>query len=357
MSHIELSETQYVSPLVYRENTEPYKVLSLFCGCGGMDYGFEGGFQIYGQEYSKNPFETVYANDINKYALETFKSNFTVEPHLGDIAHITEDSFPPVDVVVGGFPCQTFSHAGKREGLNSPRGQLYKQMKRVIETIRPKVFVAENVDGLRTSRTGKDGSALELIIKEFQETGYDVTYRILKAVDYGIPQTRIRIIIIGVDSKYHIPAILYPAATHGEGLLPYRTAFNAIEDLWTTYHDDDGPNHGKGNTSQAKFYPGKRMQGNCCIVKDLPSPTIRAEHHGNIEGHYRTLDGKPLNDDYSNARRLSVRECARLQSFPDNFVFPVSAAQAYKQIGNAVPPVLAWHIAQGVATMLNQVQK
>lgn len=357
MPSVELAASAFVPKTQKRKTKNSYKAISLFCGCGGMDLGFEGGFRIYGQDYEKNPFKTVYANDINKYALKTFETNFKIKPHLGDITTVEESSFPEVDVVLGGFPCQTFSHAGKREGLNSPRGQLYKQMKRVVETVKPKIFIAENVDGIRTSRASVDDTALNLIVREFQEIGYDVTYKVLKAVDYGVPQTRVRVIIIGVDSRYSLPAILYPAPTHGEGLLPYRTAFDTIDDLWEAYNEETVPQHGKAYTSQAKFYPGRRMQGNVCISGDAPSPTIRAEHHGNIEGHYRTVDGKPLAADYSNARRLSVRECARIQSFPDSFFFPVSAAQAYKQIGNAVPPVLAWHIAQGTATMLEQIQK
>lgn len=319
-----------------------------------MDLGFEGGFTVYGQKYSRNPFSTVYANDISEPACATLAKNFHVTPHVGSIADVDFASLSHTDVVTGGFPCQTFSHAGKREGLDSERGQLYKQMKNVIEAVRPKIFVAENVDGLRTSKSANDTSALDIIVDEFRDSGYDVTYQVLKAVDYGVPQTRVRIIIIGVDQAYQVQDILYPASTHGgEGQPAVRTAEDGIEDLWEYYTDDTVMNHGVRNTSQAKFYPGRTMQGNNLISADRPSPTIRAEHHGNIEGHYRTLDGRKVAEDYSNVRRLSVRECARLQSFPDSFLFPVSASSAYRQIGNAVPPVLAWHIAQGVGQMLD----
>lgn len=338
--------------------TKKYNVMSLFSGCGGMDYGLEGDFTIFGEHYPENPFTTTFSNDISAPACETLAYNLPhITPHVGSIVDVPESAFPKnVDVVTGGFPCQTFSHAGKREGLDSERGQLYKQMKRVIETTRPKMFIAENVDGLRTSKHGDDSTALDHIVEEFSNVGYDVAYRVLKAIDYGVPQTRVRIIIIGVDKKFGVESILYPQPTHGPGLLPYRTAYDAIEDLWPILDDESAPaNHTVKDYSKGKFYPGKMMQGNNQIVKDKPSPTIRAEHHGNIEAHYNTTDGALPAPDYSNVRRLTVRECARLQAFPDSFVFPCSASQAYRQIGNAVPPVLAWHIGAAVAQQLDSL--
>lgn len=338
---------------------EKFRVVSLFSGCGGMDYGLEGGFEIFGQKYPKNPFTTVFSNDINAFACETLAYNLPhISPVVGSIADVPDSALPSkVDVVTGGFPCQTFSHSGKREGLESERGQLYRQMKRVVEVTRPKMFIAENVDGLRTSTRGADTTALDHIVAEFEQSGYDVAYQVLKAVDYGVPQTRVRVIIIGVDKKYGVDKVEYPAPTHGTAapLLPYRTAHDSIGDLWSHLGDGTVANHAVQDYSKGKFYPGKTMQGNNQIAKDKPAPTIRAEHHGNIEAHYNTTDGKPASPDFSNVRRLSVRECARIQTFPDSFVFPCSASQAYRQIGNAVPPVLAWHIGRAVARQLNNL--
>ena len=240
-------------------------------------------------------------------------------------------------------------------------------MLRVVNIVRPTFFVAENVDGLRTTQHKEQGTALDHIIQEFSNSGYNVCYKVLKTTDYGIPQTRVRIIIVGVkidavktdSAKTAVtartaPNFIFPPVTHGNGLRPYRTSYDAIEDLWGLEGSTTIRNHSVKDYSKAKFRPGKKMQGNNQIFKDKPAPTIRAEHHGNIEGHYNTVDGKPLASDMSNIRRLSVRECARIQSFPDNFIFPSSASQAYRQIGNAVPPVLAWHIAQAVAQQLAQ---
>lgn len=323
-----------------------YKVLSLFAGCGGMDLGFQGGFTIFGEHYSRNNFDIVYANEIEKKATETYEYNFNHEPICADIRDIDETELPQVDIVIGGFPCQDFSMAGKRRGLDSERGKLYLEMKRVIKEIRPKMFVAENVDGIRKSKMGEDTSALDIILEDFREMNYTVQYKLLNAADYGVPQARKRVIIIGKRNDI-AGDILYPEPVRGEGKdTPYRTAKEGIDDLWDKI-DTGIPNHTLKDYSKAKFYPGKKMQGNNKIDAERPSCTIRAEHHGNIEAHYRSKEGYS-NEDVQGWRRLSVRECARLQSFPDDFIFPVTATHAYRQIGNAVPPILGWYIANAI---------
>ena len=272
-----------------------------------------------------------------------------------------------MSLILGGFPCQTFSYAGKRGGLSDPRGQLYLDMIRIINHYRPKMFIAENVDGIRNSRKNLNGdevhtSALDIILKDFDSAGYDVQYQVLTAADYGVPQMRRRVIIMGIrkdigtinDQYYPLP--LYDE--HGEKTgNKWRTAKDGIDDLWDQVNTYSVANHTTRDISKAKFYPGKKMQGNNKISADKPSPTIRAEHHGNIEAHYRTH--LKDTDDMTGWRRLSVRECARLQSFPDSYIFTASASSAYKMIGNAVPPVMAWHLARAVyhtLSTLNQIE-
>jgi len=336
-----------------KEETEIFKVVSLFSGCGGMDLGFHGGFEIFGHHYKKNNFEIIYANDIDKDACKTYEHNFNMQSICADIKDIDKKTIPKADIVVGGFPCQDFSHAGKRRGLNSERGNLYLEMKSVIEEVKPKAFVAENVYGLKTMKADKVKPALDHIISEFEEIGYEVSYKVLNSADYGVPQTRIRIIIIGIDKKLD-KEILFPKPVRSEnGEIPWLTAKEAIDDLWDKIEATEIPNHTQRDYSKAKFYPGKRMQGNNQIKGYKPSTTIRAEHHGNIEAHYRTT----MPDDPGNPlgwRRLSVRECARLQSFPDNFVYASSASKAYKQVGNAVPPILAWYVARALYASLTK---
>lgn len=330
-----------------------YRVISLFSGCGGMDLGFRGNFDIFGRHYEENPFDIVYSNDVVEKACNTYEHNFKHKPICADIRDIDEKTLPEADVVIGGFPCQDFSHAGKRKGLEAERGRLYLEMKRVINHVKPMAFVAENVDGIRTSSKGTDTSALDVILKEFQEIGYQVKYKVLHAADYGVPQTRIRVIIMGLRNDYH-GSIMYPKTVRGEGTdIPWMTAQEAIDDLWDKIGQDGIFNHSVRDYSKAKFYPGKKMQGNCQISADKPAMTVRAEHHGNIEGHYRTTNADEP-DDMQYWRRLSVRECARIQSFPDDFEFNCAASDAYRQVGNAVPPILGWYIARALYKTITQ---
>ena len=327
------------------------KVISLFSGCGGMDLGFRGGFSVFGRNFDRNPFEIVFANDIVKKACDTYTYNFHSKPCCGDIRDLDYTLLPKADIVIGGFPCQDFSLAGKRKGLASKRGRLYLEMKKVIAYSNPVAFVAENVDGIRRN-TADCNSALDVILDDFRKLGYRVEYRALNAADFGVPQNRIRIIIVGIRDDL-CKSMKYPRETFG-GVTgnSWMTAKEAIDDLWNVIDKTTIKNHTSKDYSKAKFYPGKNMQGNCQIKADKPSPTIRSEHHGNIEAHYRTNNpNNPL--DMTGWRRLSVRECARLQSFPDSFEFPVSASDAYKQIGNAVPPILAWNIARALYITLN----
>lgn len=328
------------------ESSKEFKVVSLFSGCGGMDLGFRGDFDFLGKHYEKNPFELVYANDINKKATETYTYNFNHAAECLDIKDKNLDELPKADIVIGGFPCQDFSLAGKRRGFDSERGLLFLEMKSVIEKLKPMAFVAENVDGIRRAKKGDDASALEKIIDEFKSIGYNVVYKPLNAKYYGVPQNRVRVIIIGFREDIS-KMIKYPLEKYSDRDNDFVTSKQAIDDLWDKIDSNEFHNHTSRDYSKAKFYPGKTMQGNVQIDANKPAPTIRAEHHGNIEGHYRSTNDNDPND-MTFWRRLSVRECARLQSFPDDFIFPCTATHAYRQIGNAVPPVMAWNIARAL---------
>lgn len=360
-------ETNTVNALNVKFPKESSKlnVLSLFSGAGGMDLGFRGGFNFLNTRYEKQPYNLIFANDIFKQAADVYEVNFNHEVERRDISTLEIEDFPKeeVDIVLGGFPCQTFSYSGKRKGLSDPRGQLYLQMIRVINHYKPKMFVAENVDGIRNSRKDDKGnavdvSALDTILDAFDAAGYAVQYHVLNAADYGVPQSRRRVIIIGIRKDLgSINDVYYPEVVRdktGETTgKKWLTSKDGIDDIWDKVNDPKVLNHTQTDISKAKFYPGKKMQGNNRISADRPAPTIRAEHHGNIEAHYRTT----LEDetDMAGWRRLSVREVARLQSFPDDFNFACSASSAYKMIGNAVPPVMSWHIARSVYYTLEKL--
>lgn len=315
-----------------------YKTISLFSGCGGLDLGFTGGFNFLGSDYPKNSFDIVWANDIDKNSCVTYRKNFDHEIIEGDIWEIldTEPLFglsPPkqADVVIGGFPCQDFSLAGKRRGFaNQRRGLLYQAMMNVVEKAKPLLFVAENVPGLLTINGGE---SFKKILSDFASLGYRVSHRLYNTADYGVPQTRKRVIIVCADAS-RLPEFTHPSPLlDSENWVVLRDAIGDLE------HKTEGavPNH---YWSKAKMFKG--TQGNTLVSPNKPGPTMRAEHHGNIEWHW---NGK---------RRLSAREAARIQSFPDSFIFYPSTSSAYKQVGNAVPPVLAWHVAKAVTEFLDE---
>lgn len=305
-----------------------YSITSLFSGCGGLDLGFHGGFTYLDKKFNRLKFQTLFANDIDKNACLTFEKNFKKEIICDDINNVLENNnFSSTDIIIGGFPCQDFSLAGKRRGFNSERGNLYKSMCKTIEHVKPKLFLAENVKGLLTI---DDGNAIKKIISELESLNYNVTYKLFKVSDFGVPQKRERIIIIGTR-KDLLPIFNFDIIKTVDKKIIANDALKDLEDI----KENHFPNHG---WSKAKKNKG---QGNISIEKDDFAPTMRAEHHGNIEFHW---NGK---------RRLSAREAARIQSFPDNFIFFPSTSSAYKQIGNAVPPVFAWHIAKSIQQFLD----
>ena len=313
--------------------TKKYTVASLFSGAGGLDLGLEGGFVSIGKKYKKRPFEIIWANDDNERACKTLALNFShTTVACQDILEVLKNPklLPPADVVVGGFPCQDFSLSGKRGGLTVKRGQLYLSMVKAIKHLQPKIFLAENVKGLVS---WQQGLGIRTMIKDFEALGYNVEYKILNAADYGVPQNRERVIIIG-KRKDLDGEIVWPEPTTSNKKVTLKQAIGDLEDDRKHFCL---PNAGY---SKAKLFPG--TQGNSVTSADKPGPTMRAEHHGNIEFHYAL------------PRRLSAREAARIQSFPDDFVFLQSTSDAYRQIGNAVPPVLAWHLAGSLEKMLQR---
>ena len=302
-------------------------VVSLFSGCGGMDLGFKGGFKFLEKSYSKNPFDLIWANELNEAACRTYRKNIGSHIHAGDVWGLIDRLPSAADVIIGGFPCQDISVNGKGAGISGKRSGLYMAMVEAVARIRPRLFVAENVKGLLMKHHAK---ALKTVLADFSALGYEVSYSLYNAADYGVPQTRERVIIIGrlpEETPVEIPAkILNPNS--------YVTAKRAIQDL-ADLSEDDSINH---IWSRANRSPD---QGDRRLKADRPGYTIRAECHGNIQWHYEL------------PRRISMREAARIQSFPDDFHFDSKLRETERQVGNAVPPVLAWHIAKSIGKSLS----
>lgn len=298
------------------------KVISLFSGCGGMDLGFTGGFDLLGKRYTKNPFEIVWANDFNAAACRTYARNIGKHVRHGDIWQLIDGMPKSADVVIGGFPCQDISVNGKGAGVDGKRSGLYRAMVEVVSRTKPKVFIAENVKGLLMKHNAK---SLERVLTDFKALGYDVTFQLYNAADYGVPQSRERVIIVG--TRPDVPKFSPPKATHEKSA--HVTAKDAIQDLAHVPEDEEF-NHVWSRASKSAEQGSRRM------IADRPGYTIRAECHGNIQFHYEL------------PRRISMREAARFQSFPDSFIFDSKLRETERQVGNAVPPVLAWHIAKAV---------
>lgn len=295
-------------------------VVSLFSGCGGMDLGFVGGFEFLGKQFPKNDFQIIWANEINPAACKTYRTNFGDGIFEGDI-NTAIDSLPAhADIVVGGFPCQDISINGKMAGVKGKRSSLYTYIVEAVKRVKPKVFVAENVGGLLLKA---NEYSLQKIFSDFNSLGYNVTYHLYHAEDYGVPQTRERVMFVG--TKKGLPNFEPPVPLAEKPV----TAKDALHDLESREKDKAFAHI----WSEAK---ASGEQGNRHLVADRPGYTIRAECHGNIQFHY------------SLPRRISMREAARIQSFPGTFIFPCGLRETERQIGNAVPPVLAWHVANAV---------
>lgn len=412
-------------PHIFRQEEDgtegKLRVLSLFSGCGGMDLGFEGHFIANRKSFAADDeriervinddwlllrptrFRTVFANDILPEACVAWNAYMRRFGHSPEIYHCQSvvelvkaqqtgaDIFPrDIDVVTGGFPCQDFSVAGKRQGFDSlkddkgqfrtadkpseeTRGKLYYWMKQVIDITRPKIFVAENVKGLVNL-----GNVKDIIQKDFASAdgnGYIVLPpKVLHAGNYGVPETRERVIFIGVRRDALRPEAIealesevipaeydpYPIPTHagnikGENLLSAVTTRDVLKDL---KEPDETQDESQRYYSGAK-YLRNGSQGQTEINLDGMGPTIRSEHHGNIE--YRRLSAEHGGKQAAELakglkeRRLTPRECALIQTFPPDYPFVIrkeserrfilSPSGAYKVIGNAVPPVLAFHLA------------
>ncbi|MDY4250798.1 DNA (cytosine-5-)-methyltransferase [Bacteroides pyogenes] len=404
------------------------RVLSLFSGCGGMDLGLEGNFIAHkksinpkNKEYIQRKinndwillkstrFRTVFANDILKEAKIAWAHYMKRFGYSSDIYHNESivdlvklhksgiNIFPEkIDVVTGGFPCQDFSVAGKRQGFKSnknhlghyiqngsvvseeTRGKLYYWMKEVVDITKPKIFIAENVKGLVNL-----GDVKNIIQQDFSsadDDGYIVLEpQVLHAANYGVPESRERVIFIGIRKNAlrveALSALLsdpipeeynpYPSPTHActlddDSLSPPVVLRDIFRDL---KEPEETLDLSQRNYSKAK-YMGAHCQGQKEVSLDKIGPTIRSEHHGNIEYRRLSLEhGGCINEELEKGmeeRRLTPRECALIQTFPPDYSFVIpmknyanrrfllSSSAAYKIIGNAVPPILAYNIGKRI---------
>ena len=315
------------------------KVASLFCGCGGTDVGLLGDFVFLGKKYDENPIDIVYANDIDENACAIFERNFGIKPDNRDIRSVGSAEIPEIDILTGGFPCQSFSIVAqnpKRLGVKDDRGKLFFEMCRILRDKKPRCFIAENVKGI-LSANGK--SAFPLIIKEFEDSGYNVSFKLLNAVDFGGPQKRERVIIVGI--RKDLNTIFDFECLPKEGDLPISTLSQVIENaVPEKYFFSD-----KAIAGMMK----KRETMNKGRAQDINQPcnTVGA-HLAKVS--LNSTD--PVLLDNGRFRRFTPREVARIQSFPESFVLIGSEGAQYRALGNAIAPVMFWYVAKEVAKLL-----
>lgn len=305
-----------------------YKVISLFSGAGGLDLGFhQAGFEI------------IWANDFDKYAVETYKHNFNNEIIFEDINNIDFNILPKADVLIGGFPCQPFSMMGSELGFEDTRGTVFFTVANLIQTLikngrKPKVVVLENVRRLLTHDKGNTFKVIKHILEN--ELGYKVFYKVLNSADYGVPQTRNRIFIVCFDSyniNFEFPEKINLNITMQDLLEENvdKKYFLSDKILKTIL------SNGSGNYNAKSEIDLKIARPLCSTMHKM---------HRACQDNYVTDRGK--------IRRLTPREAARLQGFPDDFEIPVSDTQAYRQFGNAVTVNVAKMVAEKIMEALNE---
>lgn len=304
------------------EDQATFRFIDLFAGIGGIRIPFQ---ELGGR--------CVFSSEWEPHAQKTYEINFGEVP-AGDITKIDANVIPDFDVLMGGFPCQPFSQAGRHKGFQDSRGTLFFEIERILETKRPKAFLLENVKQL----VGHDkGNTLRVILDHLDRLNYHVNYKVLRAADYGVPQNRERIYIVGFDKNYYdIPAnysFPYPEPTHEETRLgdilesDVDERYTISDAMWIGHVERKKKHQEKGNGFGYSLF------------------TPDAKYVNTISARYYKDGSEVLIDqgEGKNPRTLTPRECARLQGFPEKFIIPVSNSQAYKQFGNsvAVPVVRA----------------
>ncbi len=317
------------------------KVASIFCGIGGTDVGMTGGFHFLGKFYPKLPVEIVYANDNYVEACNIFESNFKLDCDRRDIRGVLPDEIPDHDVLTAGFPCQSFSIVAQnppRLGYTSVEGKLFFEIVRILKDKQPKAFIAENVKGILSANKGQ---ALPLILQELTDAGYNVTYRLLNAAEWGVPQKRERVFIIGI--RKDIKAELnFPVLKKIKKVIPLKKVILKSSEVESRY-----------------FFSKRAVDG---LIKS--SPIMNKGRAQNINGPCSTVTSHlskvslnsvdPVLKVGKRYRRFTPREVARIQSFPESFKLVGSDFHQYKGIGNAIPPVLMWYVGKEVIEVIKE---
>ena len=321
-------------PLIYTQENPSFRFIDLFAGIGGIRIPFQ---ELGG--------ECVFSSEWDQFAQKTYRINFGETPS-GDITKIESSAIPDFDILLGGFPCQPFSSAGLKKGFADTRGTLFFEIERILRDKRPKAFLLENVKQLRTH---DHGNTLRVILSHIKDLDYYVKYEILRAGDFGVPQSRERTYIVGFDRHYYdlpnnydfsFPEPTYEKTRLGDILeKDVDERYTLTEAIWEGFKKRKQNNINRG----AGF-------GYCLFNEESPCVSTL------VARYYK--DGQEILIDRGEGnipRKLTPRECARLQGFPDSYIIPVSDAQAYKQFGNSVAVPVVRAVAKRIIEEMNHL--
>ena len=318
------------------------RVVSLFSGIGGMDLGIEGGFRFLGKDYCKLPTQITYAMDWDQAACEIYNTNFPSQCKIQDICTLDSQDIPDCDILTGGFPCQAFSVVAqnpKRLGYKDDKGKLFFEMCRILREKKPSVFVAENVKGVLSANKG---DAFPLIRGEFEKAGYFVKWDVLNASHYDVPQKRERVFIVGFRNKYFYEKFKFPAPTTLEAPIALRQVVIPEDNVEEEYYFSNNAIKGLQRAKNGHLMNKGRVQ-------NINEPCNTATAHL-AKVSLNSTD--PVLCENGRYRRFTPREVAHIQSFPEKFELLDSKAAAYRGLGNAVPPVVMWHLTVSVLKAL-----
>lgn len=320
------------------------RIASLFAGCGGTDVGATGGFNFLDTRYATLPTKLVYANDFDEGACDLFNRNFRIKIDNGDIHNVAVDTVPTYDFLTAGFPCQSFSIVAQnppRLGIkDDEKGTLFEEVCRFLKAHQPKGFLCENVKGILSAN---QGTAFPIIMESLRNCGYHVLHLLLNAAHYGVPQRRERVFIVGfkdphVFEAYRPPVPIMEVKTLRSVLMPEADIDN-------------------------KYYFSERAVAGMRAAKE----EMNKGRVQNLDGVCNTVGAHlakvSLNSTdpvlYINGRyrRFTPREVARIQSFPDSFRLDGSESKQYRALGNAIPPVLAWHMMKSIVDAFVRSEK
>jgi len=317
-----------------------YKSIDLFAGIGGIRLGFAMTGRV----------ENVFGSDINPYAAKTYQENFADNP-LCDITQIDAESIPDFDILLAGFPCQAFSIAGKKGGFDDTRGTLFFDVARIIKAKQPQAFLLENVKGLLMH---KKGETLKTILNVLDQLGYMVKYKVLNSKDYGVPQNRERIYIVGFkhgNAEFEFPQT--SARTKLNDILektPVSPKYYLSQRYFNTLQEHK-KRHGEKGNGYGYIILNPEGVANAIVVGGMGRErNLLIDEKVKLHPEYQKYP-KDINKQF--VRTLTPREWARLQGYPDDYKFPVSDTQAYKQLGNSVSVPVIHALANRVVAILD----